>query len=41
MGSRGELSTDDKKKLDEVTRLFGIGKEPATARNLAVVDPAA
>jgi pimeloyl-ACP methyl ester carboxylesterase len=41
LGSRGELSTDDKKKLDEVTRLFGIGKEPATARNLAVVDPAA
>jgi hypothetical protein len=41
LGSRGELSADDKKRLDEVARLFGIGKEPATARNLTVVEPAA
>jgi hypothetical protein len=40
LGARGELSVEDKRRLDEVERLFGIGKEPATARNLAVVEPA-
>jgi len=41
LASRGELSADDKRRLDEVARLFAIGKEPATARNLAGVEPAA
>jgi pimeloyl-ACP methyl ester carboxylesterase len=41
LGARGELSADDKKRLDEVTRLFGVGKEAGTARNLTVVEPAA
>jgi Protein of unknown function (DUF3141) len=41
LASRGELSDEDKKRMDEVARLFGVGKEAATARNLTVVDPAA
>jgi Protein of unknown function (DUF3141) len=38
--SRGELSVEDKQRLDEIARLFGIGKEPATTRSLAVVESA-
>jgi hypothetical protein len=39
LGARGELSGEDKKRLDEVAGLFTGGKQPATTRNLAVVEP--
>jgi hypothetical protein len=39
LSARGELSAEEKQRLDELARLFSVGKEPATARNLAVVEP--
>jgi hypothetical protein len=38
LSARGELSAEDKKRLDEVAGLFTGGKQPATTRNLAVVE---
>jgi pimeloyl-ACP methyl ester carboxylesterase len=39
LGARGELSAEDKKRLDEVVHLFADGREPSIARNLTVVEP--
>jgi Protein of unknown function (DUF3141) len=40
LSSRGELSAEDKQRLDEVARLFSAGREPAAAPTLAVVESA-
>ena len=40
MGARGEFSSDDIKRLDEVARLFGVDAGLAAPSNLAVVPPA-
>jgi pimeloyl-ACP methyl ester carboxylesterase len=38
LGARGELSAEDKTRLDEVTRLFEVGKPAAAAPTLTVVE---
>jgi hypothetical protein len=40
LGTRGELSDDTKRRLDEVARLFNAGRDSAPPRNLAVVESA-
>jgi hypothetical protein len=36
LAARGEMSPDDQKRMSEVGRLFGVGEEATTARNLKV-----
>jgi hypothetical protein len=40
LSASGGLSEQDKQKLDEIARLFGVGKETPTPRNLAIVESA-
>jgi hypothetical protein len=35
MNARGELSTEDKKRMSEIARLFGLGSVPPRLREVA------
>jgi len=35
MNARGELSTEDKKRMSEIARLFGLGSAPPRLREVA------
>jgi hypothetical protein len=37
LAARGELSAQDRKRMSEVARLFGVGEDATTASNLTIV----